>query len=135
MTTDAPAAASRPTDCPHCGATVRSAMPWCALCFGSLGDTGRRSAPPAGEDPPDDPSADDQPAGSARARSVAAPPAPDDVDALAARMLARVAAADDDPLRGRAPGSRRDALALMAGGTVAGCLLLLVVLWVLGLLL
>ncbi len=132
MKTHAP---SRPT-CPHCAATVRTGMAWCSLCFGSLAAPADVRVPaPDGQPLPDD----DDPAAVDRADhglDVAVDPDADvDVDALAEGMLAQLAAGHDQPLGARLPRSMPATVALMAGGGTAGCVVLLLVLYVLGLLL
>lgn len=139
MITGAPQAPSRPTGCLHCGATVGSGMSWCSLCFGPVGGGGcQPPAPtpapapaPSGDGPVDEGPEDDL--GSDVVGSDHDVDVDVDVDALADDMLAQLAAADDDPLRARAPRSTQAKTALMAGGAVGGCLLLMLVLWVLGL--
>lgn len=152
METSAP---SRPT-CPHCGATVHVGMTWCTLCYRPL-DT--PDGPDAADeaDAPDDADALDEGDDSAErddsdegddgdahrdeaARHVAPPP---DVEALADQMLARLAASADAPLgdglgdrlSSRVPQSTSAKVGFTAGAGVAGCLLLLLALWLLGLLL
>lgn len=113
----------RPVRCAHCGTRVRGDVPWCLGCYAPL-DAGVPQAAGAVEAPPLRPTPD----------LVPHPARPDDVDTVATRMLAELAASRDEPAwASRLPGTRGGRTALVAGLVTAGCGVLLAAMALVGL--
>ncbi len=108
--------------CPSCGAAVLAGVSWCTLCYASLVPPSAPSpAPPAAlQRPADAPTSDLEPV---------------DVEVIAARLLAELAATPD-PIAGwttHLPRSSGAKAGVIIGGAVIGSLLLVVLMAVLGL--
>ena len=104
--------------CPSCGAAVVTGVSWCSLCFASL-------LPLAPEAEPTPPAAERPEAGLAAS----------EVDAIADRMLAELAATHD-PGAGwtaRLPQTGGGKAGFIVGAVVVGALLLVALMTVLGL--
>ena len=111
----------RPARCPECAALVRGDVPWCTACYVRL------DGPPAGEPvtaPPAEPvAAPPAEPGTAPGAQVAHPDSadPEDVDAVAARLLAELAATGEQPgWTGWLPRTRAGRTAAVAA-LLAGC--------------
>ena len=101
--------APRPARCPQCSAVARGDVPWCLVCYAPF--TPEKvpvPGPPAGPAPVTGPAPAAQP-----------DPAPD-VDALADRLLAELAATDARPAWGRRLPQTRAGRAAWATGLLAG---------------
>ena len=111
--------------CPSCGAAVLNGVSWCTLCFASLVPPVPVPAPvpapsPAAARPADAPTSDLEPV---------------DVEVIAARLLAELAATPD-PNAGwttHLPRSSGAKAAVIIGGAVVGSLVLVVLMALLGL--
>jgi hypothetical protein len=132
----------RPTHCRACGAAVRQDVPWCLQCYASLAQ--EPAARPSPARPAQQTRSDDEPvAASPRrvGRHAALPAEPeartDDVEVIAAQMLAQLAAADSGTptWTSRLPSSSTGKVALIAGLGAAGAVLVLGVLAIVGALL
>jgi hypothetical protein len=111
-----------PSTCPACGATVRSDVSWCTQCYTSL--LSEPDVPPPHEvedevrpDVPQATSAD-----------------PDEVERLAAQMLAQLAAQPDElhSLTSRLPSSPATRALAVAAVIVVGSALVLLLMFVVG---
>lgn len=102
----------RPARCPECAALVRGDVPWCTACYVRLDGSpaGVATAPPT--DPGSAPDALPEHLSSAD---------PEDVDAVAARLLAELAATREQPgWTGWLPGTRAGRTVAVAA-LLAGC--------------
>ena len=112
--------------CPSCGAAVLTGMSWCTLCYASL------------VPPPPVPAPVSAPSPAADGRPADAPTSdlePADVEVIAARLLAELAATPD-PNAGwttHLPRSSGAKAAVIIGGAVVGSLVLVVLMALLGL--
>ena len=112
--------------CPSCGAAVLTGMSWCTLCYASL------------VPPPPVPAPVSAPSPAAAGRPADAPTSdlePVDVEVIAARLLAELAATPD-PNAGwttHLPRSSGAKAAVIIGGAVVGSLVLVVLMALLGL--
>ena len=105
--------APRPARCPQCSAVARGDVPWCLVCY----------APFAPEQPPGPVPRPGPPAGPTPATHPAPAALPEripDVDALADRLLAELAATDARPAWGRRLPQTRAGRAAWATGLLAG---------------
>ena len=113
--------------CPSCGAAVLTGVSWCTLCYASLVPPALLPAPSSAPEPP-----------AALQRPADAPTSdiePVDVEVIAARLLAELAATPD-PNAGwttHLPRSSGAKAGVIIGGAVIGSLLLVVLMALLGL--
>jgi len=153
METQLPPNAARPTRCPQCSTVVRGEVPWCLACYARLVPEPQSKPHPLPEPLP-------EPASEPASEPTAGPrsqvdgglhpdPGPDacpdrdrgavggpDVDALADRLLAELAASGQRPAWSRWLPSTRAARAGLAAGLLAACCgLLLLAMWLVGLVL
>jgi hypothetical protein len=111
----------RPTHCPQCSTRVRGDVLWCLACYASLD-----AADPATEGPVRTRLGNPNPASQAA-------PAPD-VEVLAARMIAELAASGNRPAWGaRVPTTPTGRAVVMAGLLAVGCAVLLSAMGLVGL--
>jgi hypothetical protein len=133
--------ARRPTHCPRCSTRVRGDVPWCLACYARLHD-GNLSVEQPVRKPPEDPGPATPAAPGTAGRAAPATAsqttpalasaatgqtgsAPD-VDEVAARLLAELAASGDRPAwAGRLPTTPAGRAVLIAGLLAAGCAVLL----------
>ena len=150
--------------CPRCSAHLRAGSDWCSLCFADLRPAPEPPpapvAPPAPVEPPEDAAADaalaalptNSWAGQHGAAEATAPPRgkharrapasdakattrPDDVEVLAAQMLAELAASEQKNPLGPMAGlvdSTQKKVGLMVGGAVAAMCVMFIVMFLLG---
>lgn len=132
MSTNPLTARERPAACPSCGATVRADVSWCGLCYASL-----RPEVSADEPAAQPTSVADPAAGAAAFDVVSSKVAGPDVEAIADRLLAELAASRDPAPSwvGRLPRSAAGKAGLIAAGAVIGALVLVAVMSLLGLVL
>jgi hypothetical protein len=109
----------RPARCPECAALVRGDVPWCTACYVRLDGAppaGPATAPGAGTEDPRRAEPGREP-GRAEPAGVEAV----DLDAVAARLLAELAATREHPGRARwLPGTRAGRAAAVTA-LLAGC--------------
>jgi hypothetical protein len=126
MPTDLAPNRPRPTRCPQCSAVVRGDVPWCVACYAPLAsqpDAGPAAEPEAGPaaepdaGPPAQPEAGHEPDVVTAGATEAAP----DVDALADRLLAELAATGHRPAWSRRLPSTRAGRAALVAGLLAAC--------------
>jgi len=138
METQLPPNAARPTRCPQCSTVVRGEVPWCLGCYARLLPEPQHEPHPE-PDPEPKPGAEPTPEATAaprceidgdlrpgsdpdasldRDRDVAGGP---DVEALAERLLAELAASAQRPAWSRRLPSTRAARAGLAAGLLAAC--------------
>lgn len=127
MPTNPLTARERPATCPSCGATVRTDVSWCGLCYAALGPEVSADEPAA------PPTSVADPAAGAASSEGSAP----DVEAIADRLLAELAASRDPAPSwvGRLPQSAAGKAGLIAAGAVIGALVLVAAMSLLGLVL
>ena len=139
-----------PTACPSCGAAVRTAVAWCGLCYAPLLPVPTSAAPVAVVEPITARVPEPAPRRGRHSRDedhervvaddgadvdTAAPPLDADVDLVADRLLAELAATrDPQPAwMQRLPSSTGGRVALIGGAVAVGTLVLVAAMSVIGL--
>lgn len=126
--------------CPRCSAHLRAGSDWCSLCYADL-----RPAPEPPPTPVAPPASVESPEPTARPRGrharrapaseEKATTSPDDVEVLAAQMLAELAASEQKSPLGPMAGlvdSTQKKVGLMVGGAVAAMCVMFIVMFLLG---
>jgi pyruvate/2-oxoglutarate dehydrogenase complex dihydrolipoamide acyltransferase (E2) component len=114
----------RPARCPRCAAAVRGDVPWCLTCYARFDEAGAAAGTTAAE--PSPPAAPESSPPAAPATTPSRPddepdPGREDLEAVAARMLAELAATRDRAgWAGRLPRSRAGR-AVLVSVLLAGC--------------
>jgi hypothetical protein len=136
-------AEARPAACPSCGAAVRQDVPWCLQCYASLlpePEQKPEQKPELEPEPTPAPVAvavgrDGAPPAPGEASAVGVALAPGELDAVADRMLAELAAQRDPQPRwaSRLPGSRGGRAAVLAGVIAAAVAVLVAIMSLVGL--